>query len=50
MELTMPAMNGIDAMKEFLKIDRNANIIVCSAKVEQMAVVGDGKRREGFYR
>ncbi len=39
MDITMPEMNGIEATKEILKIDPNANIIMCSAMGQQMMVV-----------
>ena len=39
MDLTMPVMNGIDAMKAIMEIDSKANIIVCSAIGEQKVVV-----------
>lgn len=31
MDITMPVMNGIEAVKEILKIDENAKIIIISA-------------------
>lgn len=31
MDVTMPEMDGITATKEILKIDKTANIIICSA-------------------
>ncbi len=39
MDITMPEMNGIEATKEILKIDPNANVIMCSAMGQQMMVV-----------
>ncbi|WP_010093257.1 response regulator [Ornithinibacillus scapharcae] len=39
MDITMPVMNGIDAIKEIMKHDENANIIVCSAMGHQKVVV-----------
>ncbi|WP_036224417.1 chemotaxis protein CheY [Mesoaciditoga lauensis] len=39
MDITMPEMNGIEATKEIMKIDPNANIIMCSAMGQQMMVV-----------
>jgi two-component system chemotaxis response regulator CheY len=35
----MPEMNGIDAIKEIMKIDPNAKIIVCSAMGQQAMVI-----------
>lgn len=31
MDITMPHMNGLEALKEILKIDPNAQVLVCSA-------------------
>lgn len=31
LDITMPEMNGIDALKEIMKIDSNANIVMISA-------------------
>ncbi|SHF53903.1 response regulator [Ornithinibacillus halophilus] len=39
MDITMPIMNGIDAIKEIVTYDRNAQIIVCSAMGQQKIVV-----------
>lgn len=39
MDITMPIMNGIDAIKEILKIDPTANIVVCSAMGQQKVIV-----------
>jgi two-component system chemotaxis response regulator CheY len=39
MDITMPEMNGIDAIKEIKKIDPNATIIVCSAMGQQAMVI-----------
>ena len=39
MDITMPEMNGIEATKKIMKIDPNANIIMCSAMGQQMMVV-----------
>lgn len=35
MDLTMPEMNGIDAIKEILRIDPKAVVLVCSASNQQ---------------
>lgn len=40
MDITMPEMNGIDAIKEIKKIDKDANVIVISA-MGNMASVYD---------
>ncbi|QTA38546.1 response regulator [Thermosipho ferrireducens] len=39
MDITMPEMNGIDAIKEIKKIDPDATIIVCSAMGQQAMVI-----------
>jgi|SRR5690625_2532573 len=39
MDITMPVMNGIDAIKAILEFDEQANIIVCSAMGQQKVVV-----------
>jgi len=39
MDITMPEMDGIDALKEILKNDKNANIIMCSAMGQQAMVI-----------
>lgn len=39
MDITMPIMNGIEAIKEIMKIDSNASILVCSAMGHQKVVV-----------
>lgn len=31
MDITMPGMNGIDALKRILKNDHKANVVMCSA-------------------
>ena len=31
MDITMPNMHGIDAMREILDFDRNAKVLICSA-------------------
>ncbi|SDP05341.1 Response regulator receiver domain-containing protein [Paenibacillus sp. yr247] len=35
MDLTMPEMNGIDAIKEILKLDPDAVVLICSASNQQ---------------
>jgi len=39
MDITMPEMNGIDAIKEIRKSDPNATVIVCSAMGQQAMVI-----------
>lgn len=39
MDITMPIMNGIDAIKAIINHDPNAIIIVCSAMGQQKVVV-----------
>lgn len=39
MDITMPEMNGIDAIKEIRKFDPGATIIVCSAMGQQAMVI-----------
>lgn len=38
MDLTMEGMNGLEAVKEIMKIDSSAHIIVCSAMGQQAIV------------
>lgn len=39
MDITMPEMDGIAALKEIKKIDSNAKIIMCSAMGQQSMVI-----------
>lgn len=39
MDITMPEMDGITAVKEIRKIDGNAQIIMCSAMGQQAMVI-----------
>ncbi|MFW5786701.1 MAG: response regulator [Halanaerobiales bacterium] len=39
MDITMPEMDGIDAVKEIMDINPEANIIMCSAMGQQSMVV-----------
>ena len=39
MDIVMPAMGGIDAVKEILKLDPEARILMCSAMGQQALVV-----------
>ncbi|MDF2924713.1 MAG: chemotaxis protein CheY [Paenibacillaceae bacterium] len=39
MDITMPEMDGINALKEVKKIDPNAKVIMCSAMGQQAMVI-----------
>lgn len=39
MDITMPEMDGIEALKEIMSFDPNANIIMCSAMGQQGMVM-----------
>ena len=39
MDITMPEMDGIEAVKEILKIDPQAKIVMCSAMGQQAMVI-----------
>lgn len=39
MDITMPEMDGITALKEIKKIDSNATVIMCSAMGQQAMVI-----------
>ena len=39
MDITMPEMDGIQALKEIKKLDPNAKVIMCSAMGQQAMVV-----------
>lgn len=39
MDITMPQMDGLTALKEILSYDKNAKIIMCSAMGQQFMVV-----------
>jgi two-component system chemotaxis response regulator CheY len=39
MDITMPKMDGLTALKKILKIDPGANIIMCSALGQQTLIV-----------
>jgi two-component system chemotaxis response regulator CheY len=39
MDITMPKMDGLTALKKILKIDPNAKIIMCSALGQQTLIV-----------
>ncbi|WP_040948680.1 response regulator [Gorillibacterium massiliense] len=39
MDITMPEMDGINALKEIKKLDPNARVIMCSAMGQQAMVI-----------
>jgi two-component system chemotaxis response regulator CheY len=39
MDITMPEMDGITALKEIRKLDTNAKVIMCSAMGQQAMVI-----------
>jgi two-component system, chemotaxis family, chemotaxis protein CheY len=39
MDITMPELDGIEALKKIMEIDRNAKIIMCSAMGQQGIVI-----------
>lgn len=39
MDITMPEMDGIQAVKEIRKVDEDANIVMCSAMGQQSMVI-----------
>jgi two-component system, chemotaxis family, chemotaxis protein CheY len=39
LDITMPVMNGIEAVRAIKQMDRNAKIIICSAMGQQRMVV-----------
>ena len=39
MDITMPEMNGIDALKKIKENDSSANVIMCSAMGQQAMVI-----------
>ncbi|MBQ1843930.1 MAG: response regulator, partial [Lachnospiraceae bacterium] len=41
MDITMPEMDGIGALKGIRSEDPNANVIMCSAMGQQAMVIGD---------
>ena len=50
MDITMPDMDGIQALKKIKEIDANANVIMCSAMGQQaMVIVSNSVRSKGFY-
>lgn len=39
LDITMPYMNGLEAMKKIFQIDPNAKIIICSALGQQQLII-----------
>lgn len=39
LDITMPNMNGLEAMHKIFEIDKNAKIIICSALGQQQLIV-----------
>ncbi|RLL45416.1 response regulator [Oceanobacillus piezotolerans] len=39
MDITMPVMNGVDALKTIMEMDPSAKVIVCSAMGQQKVIV-----------
>lgn len=39
MDITMPEMDGITALKEILSVDANAKVVMCSAMGQQAMVI-----------
>ena len=39
MDITMPKMDGITALREIIKIDSNAKVIMCSALGQQKLII-----------
>ncbi len=39
MDITMPVMDGIEALKRIMAMDKNANVIMCSAMGQQQMVI-----------
>lgn len=39
LDITMPVMDGLQALEEIIKYDSNANVIMCSAMGQQRLVV-----------
>ncbi|MFX3622744.1 MAG: response regulator [Ectobacillus sp.] len=39
LDITMPEMDGLEALKEIMKIDPNATVVICSAMGQQAMVL-----------
>ncbi|MEH6888801.1 response regulator [Bacillus sp. JJ864] len=39
LDITMPEMDGLEALKEIIKIDANAKVVICSAMGQQGMVL-----------
>jgi two-component system chemotaxis response regulator CheY len=39
LDITMPHMNGLEAMRKIFEYDRNAKIVICSALGQQQLIV-----------
>jgi len=39
MDITMPRMDGIQALKEIINLDKNAKVIMCSALGQQKLII-----------
>lgn len=39
LDITMPELDGLGALKEIMKVDPNANVIMCSAMGQQIMVL-----------
>ncbi|MEH7458851.1 MULTISPECIES: response regulator [unclassified Bacillus (in: firmicutes)] len=39
LDITMPEMDGLEALKEIIKIDANAKVVICSAMGQQSMVL-----------
>ncbi|NRD76915.1 response regulator [Bacillus sp. BRMEA1] len=39
MDITMPVLNGIDTLKEIMKIDPKANVVMCSAMGQKSIIL-----------
>ncbi|PEB53959.1 two-component system response regulator [Bacillus pseudomycoides] len=39
LDITMPEMDGLEALKEIIKIDANARVVICSAMGQQSMVL-----------
>lgn len=41
MDITMPLLNGIDALKEIIKIDPQAKVVMCTALGGQQSIINE---------